>query len=117
MKDKIICFDLDGTLTVPVEFSDIRKMTPEMMEKIYEELEPNKQMIEKLNQLAENNLVYIYTARDDLYQDITIKWLKRHGVNYKFVMMKKPFFDMLIDDKAIRPEELWIDNSTDTKRK
>jgi uncharacterized HAD superfamily protein len=103
MENKIIAFDIDGVLTKS-KISDFRKKTPEEMEVIYNSLEPNKEMIEILNKLAEDNLVYIFTARDDIYQDITIKWLKRNGVNYKFVIMKKPFYHYLIEDSCVLPE-------------
>ena len=104
MLNKIIAFDLDGTLTIN-SIIDFKKKTPEEMEKIYIELLPNLKMIDILNCIAQDNLVYIFTARDDIYQDVTIKWLKRHGVNYKFVIMKKPFYDILIDDSTMSPEE------------
>lgn len=105
-KGKIIAVDLDGTLTNVACPENYKKLTIEMLEKVYLEMEANKSMIEKINILAEDNLVYIFTARDDLYQDVTIKWLKRHGVNYKYVIMKKPYYDLLVEDKAIKPEDL-----------
>jgi len=76
-RKKIIAFDLDGTLTNKGHFKDFFDITPNKMIEIYKNMKPNKKMIALVNRLAEKYLVYIYTARSDIYQDCTVKWLKK----------------------------------------
>jgi uncharacterized HAD superfamily protein len=102
-----VAVDLDGTLTKKGLFPDIWELTPKELWKIYEEVEPDNDMIEKVNQLySAGNLIYIFTARTNLHQRITKKWLDKHKVKYHYILMDKPYYDIIIDDKAFRPEEV-----------
>lgn len=104
-KNEIIAFDMDNTLTEFYDFSSYLDHTPRYWMRVYEELKPNKVMIAKLNKLAKDNLVYIFTARDDVYEAITIKWLKKHGVKAEYTLMKKPFYNLFVDDRAMSVEQ------------
>ena len=105
LKNEPIAFDLDGTICDNMTI-DFTKHTPEYMKEYYINVKPIPGMIKLLNKLAENNLCYIFTARDDIYQNETINWLKKHKVNYEYVVMKKPYFRVLIDDRVIDANEL-----------
>jgi len=107
-RKKVIAVDMDNTLTEYHNFETYLDHTPRYWMGIYKDLKPVKKIVDYVNKLAadDNNIVYIYTARDDVYETVTIQWLKKYKVNYEHVIMKKPFFDLLIDDRTIRPEEL-----------
>lgn len=94
---------MDGTLCEKRDFSDYLDLTLNELKKIYQNLNPDKKIINLVNKLSEKHLIYIFTARDDLFQETTIKWLKKHKVNYEYVIMKKPFFDLLLDDRSMHP--------------
>jgi len=106
-KERIIAVDLDGTLTkdgISKEF--FWNSTPKELIERYDEVEPNRDMIDYVNKLYdEGNTIYIFTSRNDAYQAQIHKWLKRNGVSFHFFICNKPYFDLLIDDKAMRPEE------------
>ena len=105
-----IAVDVDGTLTYNAHVPEFLDRTPNEMKRFYSKCKPRLDVIEWVNKKAEEGcLIYIITARDDLYQGVTIEWLKEQGVNYEYVLMKKPFYDLFIEDKAVRPEELFED--------
>lgn len=106
-REKAIAVDLDGTLTLQGTFKDFYNTTPNQMVEIYRHIKPNKKMIAWVNEMSIRGwTIYIFTARDDVYQKVTNEWLKAHGVRAHYFLMKKPFYDMIIDDKAVRPEEV-----------
>jgi len=114
MRKKIIAVDLDGTLTKKGKFPDIMNLTPSELEEIYENVKPNKKMINLINKLSDKgHLIYIYTSRWDLFQEITARWLKKHKVKHEFFQMNKNFYDLYIGDKCInikddkKMRELW----------
>ena len=104
-KGKRLAFDLDKTLTLDSVKDWDTYGVNELAEKLYK-LKPNRPMIDLVNQLSENNTIYIYTARNDYRQELTYKWLKVNGVNFKYLQMNKNHFDFLIDDSAISAIEL-----------
>jgi uncharacterized HAD superfamily protein len=109
---KRIACDLDGTLTLKGKFPEIYNITPQELWKVYERVKPDVQMIKILNKLYKKGyVIYIFTSRSDLFQRQTKKWLDKNKVKYHHFIMNKPFYDLLIDDKAIRPEEIKLWNS------
>ena len=91
----IIGIDIDGVLTIETVGHD------------YENRTPNKKMIAKVNEWREqNNLIVLFSARWEADREITIKWLKKHNVKYSTLILDKPPFDLFIDDKSKRPEEV-----------
>lgn len=104
-KGKRIAFDIDQTITIdePVDWLNINE---EERRKLILSCKPHKPMIDLLNELSMNNLVYLFSSRSDLYQCETHQWLKRNGVSGKFFILNKPTFDWFIDDKAINAIEL-----------
>jgi hypothetical protein len=94
----IYCFDLDGTICTLTKDNN------------YTEAQPYNYMVDKINELYENNIIKIFTARGASsgvdWTDVTIKQLERWGLKYhELIMNKKPSFDLLVDDKAINAEQ------------
>lgn len=93
---KTIGVDCDGTLCKESCW------TPEEVLKAT----PRKEVIEKVNKLAESNFIVIYTARREHLIPATLQWLRKHGVNFNAISIDKTPCDWYVDDCAIRPEEL-----------
>ena len=97
-KNKIYCIDIDGTLCT------------EMCE--YKDAKPIVKVIKKINDLYDNNNKIIlftargYTSKKD-WRELTEKQLKEWNVKYHELILKKPFADYYIDNKAIDVLE-WI---------
>lgn len=96
--NKIYCVDIDGTLCT--EGSE------------YELSKPIKKIIDKVNLLYDNgNTIILNTARGYKsgidWSELTEKQLKEWGVKYHKLIMKKPFADYYIDNKAINVFD-WI---------
>ena len=93
MKLRTYAFDLDGTLCTLTDGK-------------YETAEPLTDRITKVNKLFEQgHTILIFTARGatskrDL-RDFTVQQLKDWGLKYERLIMGKPHFDLLVDDKAI----------------
>jgi uncharacterized HAD superfamily protein len=105
--EKKIAVDVDGTLTVNAHIPDFYDRTHTQMKEYYLNCKPRQDIIDWVNKKADEGwIIYIYTARDDIYEKQTIEWLKKHNVKYEYVVMKKLYFDLFIEDKAVRPEEL-----------
>ena len=109
---KIYAFDLDETLCIR------KKGVENLGPKKYLYCLPIQDMIEKVNKLYDaGNTIIIYTARgmsqfngdihkvySELY-DVTKKSLEEWGIKYHTLIMGKPHYDYLIDDKAININE------------
>jgi len=66
---------------------------------------PRWEMIELVNDLyKKNHTIIIYTARRRDVRDETEFYLKKWGVMHHGLVMEKPGFDFLIDDRAISDE-------------
>jgi len=104
---KRIAFDLDGTLTKHGLFPEIWDTTSKEMWDLYDKVEPNLEMIELVNKLYEKGyVIYIFTSRNNMFQKQIKKWLEKYNVKHDYFITDKPFYDYIVDDKAIRPEEL-----------
>lgn len=76
----------------------------------YENAQPYKDRIEKINNLYEaGNYIIYWTARGGNsginWGSLTRKQLAEWGCKYDELNMKKPAYDLWIDDKAINSEE------------
>lgn len=94
---KTYAIDIDGTLC----------RTPGNE---YEKAQPIAEAINAVNKLYdEGNRVKIFTGRGCLsginWESLTVAQLKAWGVKYHELIMNKPHFDLLIDDKAINSVE------------
>ena len=93
MKNKILVFDIDGTICNNT-FGD------------YESAKPFDDMVEEINRLYKNNKIIMMTARGSKtgidWSDFTKAQLESWGVKYhELIMNKKPHAHMYIDDKSI----------------
>ena len=108
MSKKTFAFDIDGVIC-DTQNGD------------YKNSVPNMKSIKKINDLhAKGNKIIIFTARYmgrtnnnvrrvyEIGYDFTVKQLKTWHVKYDQLIMGKPSFDLLIDDKAINYNENWI---------
>jgi glycerol-3-phosphate cytidylyltransferase len=94
----IYCFDLDGTLCTQTKNG------------YYTDIEPMLTAIKEVNRLyEEGHTVKIFTARGSTsgkdLTDITKKQLHSWGLNYSELILKKPSYDVIIDDRAINALE------------
>lgn len=92
------CFDLDETLC----------LTPNSRN--YAEATPIHKMIDEVNKLYDlKNNISIFTARGSSskkdYRELTESQLLKWGVKYHSLILGKPGYDLLIDDKAINTTE------------
>ena len=91
LNKRVIMVDIDNTITVG---------------KGYEECQPRKDVISKLNSLHKEgcNIIY-WTARgiisDNDWYDHTKKQLDKWGASYNMLITKKPYFDKFLEDKSI----------------
>lgn len=94
-----LAFDLDGTLCT-------------LTSGAYELAEPFSERIAQVNKLGEQgNRIIVFTARGvtskrDL-REFTIQQLNSWGLNFDELIMGKPHFDLLIDDKATSDKEFF----------
>ena len=105
MKDKkmIYAFDIDGTICTH-EYGD------------YEKSKPYYNVIEKINELyfSDKYIILFFTARGtnsgrDLYE-FTKNQLESWDVKFHKLILGKPYFDLLIDDRAISNKEWYKQN-------
>lgn len=77
----------------------------------YENARPLRRIILNTNWLYDHgHTVVFYTARGAVqckdYRDLTLRQLEAWGCRYSLLRMDKPFFDILIDDRTMRPDAL-----------
>ena len=77
----------------------------------YTKAQPIKENIEKINKLYdEGNTIVYWTARGSRKQidwtELTTKQLNEWGPKYHELKVNKPFYDVFIEDKAFRIEEI-----------
>ena len=100
-KGKLICIDLDGTLTTGECWS------------LNDVSLPVQPMIDYVNRLyCKGGHIIIWTARPSEFFQMTHAWLVKHSVSYHGIAMKyKPNADIYIDNKALNVEDILL---TDT---
>ena len=100
---KIIIVDIDGTICTTDSTHD------------YEKALPRPEQIKKINKLYEKgNTIIYWTARGasskgvGFWHELTEKQLEEWGCKYDVlkVVGSKPSYDLWIDDKAVRIEEI-----------
>jgi hypothetical protein len=91
----ILAFDLDNTLC-KTQGTD------------YKNSKPIQYRINRVNFLYEKNTIIIFTGRGSVsginWTKLTKKQLKDWGVKYHQLIMKKPAYDLFVDDKCINVE-------------
>ena len=94
--DKIVIFDLDGTLALIDKRRDISTKDNGKMDwaKFFNpdniDLDtPNQPVIDMANMLhSQGYLIYIFSGRSDKTEDATKDWLDKHNVNYDLLQMR-----------------------------
>lgn len=94
MIEKILAIDIDGVLTIETDGWN------------YEERTPNYIAIESVKKLYNSYYIKLFTSRYEIDREITTKWLKKYSIPYNELVMNKPKYDYIIDDKAITFENL-----------
>ena len=81
----------------------------------YSKSTPNLDNIKKVNELFENNIIIMWTARGTISEinwfDVTYNQLKKWNVNFHELRMGKPNFDILIDDRVLNSIYHWNDRN------
>ena len=102
---KIIYVDIDETIChreTSVDFGTTHD---------YTKAQPIPENIEKINQLYDqgNTIVY-WTARGSRKQkdwtELTTKQLNEWGAKYHELKCDKPFYDLFIEDKSLKTEDI-----------
>ena len=107
MKNKTIFVDIDETICF---FPDSNQETGPGGRK-YENAVPNYENIAKINSFYEegNKIVY-WTARGSRtgidWTSLTKEQLDSWGANYHELRLDKPYYDLFIEDKSLRIEEV-----------
>lgn len=97
---KIIYVDIDETICI----------TPDNP-RVYENASPIIENIKKINKLYDEGYTIVYwTARGSRTQinwyDLTKKQLLEWGAKHHELNVSKPYYDLFIDDKTLRIEEV-----------
>jgi quercetin dioxygenase-like cupin family protein len=95
----IYCFDIDNTLCISVEDD-------------YAHSTPLKEAIRRVNKLYDDgHIIKLFTARGSWdnydWREFTERQLASWGVKYHELILNKPHFDVLVDDKALNAED-WL---------
>ena len=99
----IIYVDIDGTICTQNDMNDSAD---------YNNVQPRQKQIDKINKLYdEGNEIVYWTARGGAtgvdWSDLTKKQLKEWGCKHtRIETQKKPSWDLFIDDKTKRIEEI-----------
>lgn len=108
---KTICFDLDGTLCINTWGN-------------YEDAKPISKAILKCNELYDRGFkIIIFTARymgrsnedqkiaHETGYIFTKQQLDKWGIKYHKLIMGKPSYDIIIDDKQFNYDDSWLNSS------
>jgi histidinol phosphatase-like enzyme len=98
---KVIFVDIDETICI-TPTSDVRE---------YAKAKPIKENIEKINKFyEEGNKIIYWTARGSRsginWYDLTKKQLESWGALHHELRCDKPYYDVFVEDRSVRIEEL-----------
>ena len=102
---KVIYVDIDETIFRREKSTDF------VVVHDYKKAKPIKENIEKINKLYDEGHTIVYwTARGSRKQidwtELTSQQLCEGGAKYHELKVDKPFYDLFIEDKSLRIEEL-----------
>jgi len=77
----------------------------------YKDAEPIQENINKINSLYDEGHEIIYWTSRGMttgvdWEILTLRQLKKWGCKYHDLKMRKPFYDMIIDDKAVHVSDM-----------
>lgn len=93
---KIILVDMDGTLSQGICWTPKECLAAK----------PNLKIIKKVNKLASEGFLIIWTARRDNLIPATLEWCRRNGVHFQAISNNKSAGDLIVDDIAINVRDL-----------
>jgi len=95
----IICLDLDGTLSI-----NDSEWEPEY----WKHRTPDVGFIKQFNMLKKpNQKLIVHTSRLESESKVgTLRWLQDCNVPFEAVHFDKPFYDFVVDDKAVTKKQL-----------
>ena len=67
---------------------------------------PNLGVIKKVNKMARQGFLIIWTARRDYLIPATLEWCRRNGVNFQAISNNKTAGDVIVDDIVINVRDL-----------
>jgi hypothetical protein len=98
----IIAFDLDGIIAVEAHAPD------KVRADSYATRTINHHVKALMETAFENGwTVYIYTGRREEERKLTENWLYAHGVKYHLLLMDKPYYTFIVDDRSRTVDEMW----------
>ena len=111
--DKIVIFDLDGTLALIDKRRDLATKNGKMNWNVFFNPDnidldtPNQAVIDMANMLySQDYIIYIFSGRSDKTEDATIDWLNKHNVNYDLLIMR-PQNQLYKKDSDLK--QSWLD--------
>ena len=90
--------DIDGVISKKTDWSYIDSYL--RLRAMFLNIEVNVEVVKKINELYDKgDTIILHTSRLWHDYDVTVEWLKKHGVKYSTLIMAKPLGDYYIDDK------------------
>ena len=112
--DKIVIFDLDGTLALidsrrELSIKDNGKMDWSVFfnPKMISLDDPNVPVIQMANLLSSQYRIWILSGRSDVTQQATIDWLAKQNVSYDHLIMR-PQRHLYMADNDLK--QMWLDD-------
>ena len=75
--------------------------------------EPNERVVERVRKhYNDGDEIVMYSCRSNPHicdkkdEDLMINWLNKHEVPFHRIERNKPYFDYIIDDRAIHPDSV-----------
>lgn len=98
-------------MIIRVDIDETICFCPPDKERKYENTEPHRDNIAKINKLYdEGNTIIYWTARGSRtginWHEFTRKQLDAWGAKYHELDCTKPYYDLFVEDKSVRIEEL-----------
>jgi hypothetical protein len=92
----VICFDIDGVLT------EEAKTNHRDLAGSYVYRRPRERAREAMHRAYDAGwYVVLFTGRREAHRRITEDWLFSHGFHYHHLVMDKPYFTYIIDDRIL----------------
>ena len=114
-KDKIVIFDLDGTLALIDDRRDLSTKDNGKFDwdvffdpaNIDLDL-PNQPVIDMANLLSKQGYtIMILSGRSDVTKDVTVDWLSNHGIRYDHLIMRDQDNLYMADNDL---KQMWLDD-------
>ena len=114
--NKIVIFDLDGTLAdITARRTLSTKDNGKMDWGVFQNPKnidldvPNQKVVDMLQMIdnTDRYQIWILSGRSDVTKDVTISWLKKHGIRYDHLIMR-PQKHLYMADNDLK--QMWLDD-------